>query len=88
MDTLSFRRLNELLEQKYWEIANQSHRIAPEARDKWDRMCESLGIRRCGGHTPRFTDEELVIVVDPYTGGNWLEMTEETAEKILTLGFP
>ena len=88
MDPQTLKKLSHILEQKFWEVAGAT--VSAPARDRWREKCESLGIRR---YTGIFEDdhqifEEFVVVIDPYPGGNWLEMTKETAEKILSIGMP
>lgn len=63
-----------------------------QTASRWRGLCRSLEIRA----TTEFQDiepggqifEELVVVSDPNPAGMWLEMTHETAEKILALGMP
>lgn len=62
------------------------------AASRWRGLCRSLEIRPLddsydyepGGQIL----EELVVVSDPNPAGMWLEMTHDTAEKILALGLP
>lgn len=54
-----------------------------KVHQRWIRLCESIGIDRIIVIDP---NESHVVICDPE--GSWLQMTEETALKILTLGMP
>lgn len=62
------------------------------AASRWRGLCQSLDIQAIDGLHDYETGgqilEELVVVTDPNPAGMWLEMSHETAEKILTLGLP
>ena len=59
---------------------------------KWRELCDSLGatVSNISDELeyPGQVFEEIVVVADPSQSGIWLEMTHETAIKILTLGLP
>ena len=58
---------------------------------RWRGLCRSLDIRALDesyDYEGSLILEELVIVTDPNPAGMWLEMTRETALKILALGLP
>lgn len=63
-----------------------------KARERWRAFCDSMGFVRLSEendfdpHGQIF--EESVAVRDPATGGGWLDMSKETALKILAMGMP
>lgn len=62
-------------------------------REEWAGLCSEIGITPLQDGTHDFEPpgeifEESVTVYDPVPGGAWLEMSRDTALKILTLGIP
>jgi len=56
---------------------------------EWTRLCLELGMTRMEEALDTAqVFEELVVVHDPMPGGEWLEMSHDTALKILTMGIP
>lgn len=51
--------------------------------EEWTKICASIGIARTAVRT-----EEKIIMEDPMLTGAWLEMSEDTVQKILVLGVP
>jgi len=97
MDHRNLGKLARLLEEKYWELIEGNTFRSRTARNRWSRKCKSLGIRKsdCTMEEPETIDqphgqvfEEFVVVLDPCPDGRWLEMTRETAERILAIGIP
>jgi hypothetical protein len=95
----SLRKLNELLRERFWEEADQSQIVDDTEHDLmmhhwWADKCESLGIRRCERSRKKPESvfgqvfEESVVVNDPEPSGHWLEMSRETALKLLAIGLP
>jgi hypothetical protein len=89
MNQKGLSRLRQLLEDKYWEVAEQTS-FEDTSRSLWLEKCELLGIKKADEKVdfPGQIFEETVLVIDPCPSGTWLEMTKETAEKILAIGFP
>lgn len=55
----------------------------------WEKYLATIGIERADEHTNVYIGDERVWVPDPlHNPGQWVLMTEETAEKILTIGLP
>lgn len=92
MNRQHLNKLERILNDKFLDVLS---RFSPREMDKvfktWEYICDSLKITRLdhedcepGGHV----FEEYVVIEDPSPGGSWLEMTHETALKILTLGIP
>ena len=100
MNRESLERLREVLGERWVEMYRESvreqgiHATKQLGRtaSRWRGLCRSLDILAIeevediepGGQTFK----EFVIVTDPNPTGMWLEMSRETAEKILTLGLP
>lgn len=97
----SLKALKDRLQQRWNEIYRESVRELQgthatkqlgRAASRWRGLCRSLDIRTLDesyDYEPRGQVlEELAVVTDPNPAGMWLEMTHETADKILTLGFP
>lgn len=86
-------RLSSTFLNRYREIQEQ-HSLDPfETERNWYGIMKSLGIRPLRWHenfSGRCVLEDLglVMIVDPCSSGDWLEITEETARKILVLGIP
>lgn len=56
---------------------------------EWTGLCLELGIARMEEVLEEARAfEDLVVVHDPMPGGEWLEMSHDTALKLLTLGIP
>lgn len=100
MNRETLKLLKEVLMDRWAEMYRQSIHESPGAKyekqlgrtaSRWRGLCRSLEIRPLdesydyepGGQIL----EELVVVSDPNPAGMWLEMTHETAEKILALGL-
>lgn len=91
-------RLVSLLERRFGEFALASSlgSVAVTDRDlneDWGRYLDSIGVQRIGKLVGMCCEVETgkVRVADPlWAGGNqgFVEMHEETARRILTLGLP
>lgn len=99
MNGKSLERLREVLGERWVEMYRESvreqgiHSTKQLGRtaSRWRGLCRSLDIRALDesyDYEGSLFLEELVIVTDPDPTGMWLEMSHETAEKILTLGLP
>lgn len=78
----------EVRRQALVDLANPTYwRKLARAASRWRGACQTLGIitleedRSVGPGGTVFA--ERVVVADPNPAGMWLEMTHETAEKIL-----
>lgn len=99
MNRAALERLREVLGERWVEMYRESvreqgiHATKQLGRtaSRWRGLCRSLDIQALDesyDYEGPLVLEELVIVIDPNPAGMWLEMTHETAEKILTLGLP
>jgi len=93
MNQQELKRLNKLLNQRYWGLFEE--KLDQRPLGAFRNLCESLGIsvvyRWGGGESDGQVFEDLVQAADPHPGApgfRWLEMTKETAEKILVIGLP
>ena len=63
-----------------------------KARERWRAFCDSMGFVRLSDendfdpHGQIF--EESIAIRDPAPNGGWLDMSKETALKILAMGMP
>lgn len=88
MDREALKKLKVLLHQKFREVTRP---LPHGGFARWKETCASLGIRPIRPLDGRLVNEprmKIVVVEDPAAGGHLLEMTEETADKILVLGLP
>lgn len=94
MDGESLEKLSVLLRLKFREVSGlASGRPCSlwEMSRRWVATCDSVGIRSSKYHwrIPDYDPKtQTVTVDDPYSGGISLEMSRETAERILVLGMP
>lgn len=99
MNRATLERLNRLLDDKWREVYDaRSHlRISIQAitaHSAWKDTCRSLQVWEFHSREPfdfaypGQMFEETVVVLNPDPNGVFLEMTHETADKILTLGIP
>lgn len=99
MNQQSLRKLNEILQERFWDEADQSQIVDDAEHDKmmhhwWAEKCHPLGIRKRDRNQEEPENtlgqifEESVVVNDPEPSGHWLEMSRETALKILAIGLP
>lgn len=88
------RRLDRLVRERFPDPprvrgAGYTTFLSSTGREKvekeWTALCSDIGILRITEHE---RPVEPVVVHDPMPEGEWLEMSEETATKILTLGMP
>ena len=95
-DEQKLNKLFHVFEDKLTSIAsstgyNGQNVDSPEYRKlerAWDHYVGSLGIERLGKSDTYFILDHRLFIWDPFGIGEQLLMTEETAEKILTLGLP
>ena len=89
---MNLTALQEAVIRRFHDILEESLDYARHVNPIWGRLCDSLDITRladCADYGPNGQVlEDLVVVVDPCPGGMWLEMTHDTARKILVLGMP
>lgn len=90
---MNLNRLQKILNGKFLDMLHgdlKPFRLAT-ALESWERLCDRLDITRVE-HTDYEPGgqvfEDFVALDDPSPAGNSLEMTKETALKILTLGLP
>jgi len=95
------KRMNWVFMERWLDLfheATQQHANLPpseqlnRASSKWGQFCRAMGIDMAN-HQQDYDYggqilEELDALADPCPNGLWLEMSHETAEKILTLGLP
>lgn len=97
----NLKKLNKILFQKWNQIQDElqpktladNGRQVIEAHVKWRQVCDSLGIeglRRMGDefHPGGELLEESVVLGNPAFYGTWLQIPNDTAEKILVMGMP
>lgn len=94
----------EMIEKIFHILGEKAEKVAQESGYKdedlkspeyrkfehaWERYLSTIGIERVGEYANVYIGDERVWVPDPlHNPGQWVLMTEETAEKILTLGLP
>jgi hypothetical protein len=101
-EKMNKKKLNNILFQRWFRITDElrpktladNGRQIIEAHVRWGEICRSLGIERLkqmgeyefdhGGETL----EESIVIMDPALYGAWLQIPNETAEKILVMGMP
>jgi hypothetical protein len=96
----TLKRLNRILFLRWVETTDEFGTLADNGRHiikahvKWHQICESLGIERLKrmGEDEFDPDgqmlEESIVLMDPAFYGTWLQIPNETAEKILVIGMP
>ena len=100
MNRESLKRLNRILFRKWASTNGEFVTLADNGRQiikahvKWHQTCESLGIERLKQMGEEEFDpngetlEESIVIMDPALYGAWLQIPNETAEKILVMGLP
>ena len=99
MNRTTLERLNHLLFNKWRSIYDEREHLgislqAIAAHQTWKDTCKSLDVWEfqsngyCDFEYPGQMFEETVLVLNPDPNGTFLEMTHETADKMLTLGLP
>lgn len=85
-------RLQDILNRKFIEILHDGKKpVIAIAFENWERLCDQLGIIRT--ENPDYEPgggvfEDFIALDDPSPAGESLEISNETALKILTLGLP
>jgi hypothetical protein len=79
-DAVNIRFLRTVRETLGPKIGNKK---LDKALREWDSLCAALGIERT--HEPR---RDKVVVTDPSPGGTYLQMDQDRATLILTIGLP
>jgi hypothetical protein len=86
-------RLQDLLNTKFTDILHDNTKPAQLAKafEDWENLCDRLGITR--REHPDYEPggqvfEDFIALDDPSPAGESLEISNETALKILTLGLP
>ena len=101
-EKMNKKKLNNILFQKWLRITDEfqpktladNGRHIIEAHVRWGEICRSLGIERLKQMGEEEFDpngqalEESVVLMDPALYGAWLDIPNETAEKILVMGMP
>ena len=98
----NLKKLNKILFEKWNRIQDElqpktladNGRQVIQAHVKWHQVCDSLGIeglRRMGDdefHPGGELLKESVVLSNPAFYGTWLQIPNDTAEKILVMGLP
>lgn len=86
-------RLQDLLNRKFTDILHDNMKPVQIAKafEEWEKLCDRLGIIR--REHPDYEPggqvfEDFIGLDDPSPAGESLEISNETALKILTLGLP
>lgn len=97
MNRETLRKIRKHIEDK-WDALSEggqcNSRNLEESITRWQNYCERLGIgrlKKTDGFDFEFWGESLeesVVIIDPVLYGDWLEISNETAMKILTMGMP
>jgi hypothetical protein len=97
------KKLNGIIRKRWCETTEKWSREAPladngrhiiKAHVRWREICDSLGIERLKQmgedefHQGGEILEESIVLMDPALYGAWLDIPNETAEKILVMGMP